>query len=90
MESASPTTPRPDEARDIRIRNQAALISVAVSILLLGVKFVGYAMTGSTAVLSDALESIINVFAAAGAAAAIRFSAKPADRNHPYGHGKIE
>src|SRR6266540_2760818 len=47
-------------------------------------------MTGSTAVLSDALESIVNVLAAVFALGGLIFAGRPADRNHPYGHGKIE
>jgi cation diffusion facilitator family transporter len=47
-------------------------------------------MTGSTAVLSDALESIVNVVAAVFALGGLVFAGRPADRNHPYGHGKIE
>ena len=47
-------------------------------------------MTGSTAILSDALESIVNVVAAVFALGSIAFASQPADRNHPYGHGKIE
>jgi cation diffusion facilitator family transporter len=47
-------------------------------------------MTGSTAILSDALESIVNVVAALFAIGALLFAGRPADRNHPYGHGKME
>jgi cation diffusion facilitator family transporter len=79
------TDPRAD-----RVRTRAALTSVVVSVVLLGVKFYAYSVTHSTAVLSDALESIVNVFAAGGAAAAVHFASKPPDRNHPYGHGKVE
>lgn len=75
---------------DARIRLRAGLISLAVSIVLLGVKFSAYALTGSTAILSDALESIVNVLAATFAVGGVLFAGRPADRNHPYGHGKIE
>jgi cation diffusion facilitator family transporter len=59
-------------------------------VALLGVKFLAYQLTGSTAVLSDALESIVNVAAALFALGSLLFAGRPADRNHPYGHGKIE
>lgn len=72
------------------IRFRAGLISVVVSVLLLAAKYQAYRMTGSTAILSDALESIVNVVAAAFAVGGIVFAGRPADRNHPYGHGKIE
>jgi cation diffusion facilitator family transporter len=49
-----------------------------------------WAYTNSAALLADALESVVNVFAAAFAFWAIRVSSRPADSDHPYGHGKIE
>jgi cation diffusion facilitator family transporter len=72
------------------IRLRAGLVSVAVSVLLLAAKYQAYRMTGSTAILSDALESIVNVVAAVFAVGGIVFAGRPVDRNHPYGHGKIE
>jgi len=65
-------------------------VSLAVSILLLVVKFFAYYLTNSQAILSDALESIVNVAAATLALFIIHISTKPADRDHPYGHGKAE
>ena len=53
-------------------------------------KFAVYVLTDSAAVLSDALESVINVGAAAMMLYSIWLSNRPADRNHPYGHGKVE
>jgi cation diffusion facilitator family transporter len=54
------------------------------------VKFVAYFLTDSTAILSDALESIINVVASGFALYSIYLSNQPPDTSHPYGHGKIE
>jgi cation diffusion facilitator family transporter len=73
-------------------RQRLAVItaSLLVSILLLGVKFYAYSLTQSSAILSDALESIINVVASGFALWSIYLAAKPPDPNHPYGHGKIE
>src|SRR5689334_15724433 len=73
-----------------RARLRAGVVSVAVSGVLLGAKYQAYLLTGSTAVLSDALESIVNVMAAMFAVGGLVFAGRPADRNHPYGHGKIE
>jgi cation diffusion facilitator family transporter len=73
-----------------RARLRAVLVSVAVSMVLLVAKYQAYRLTGSTAILSDALESIVNVVAAVFALGGIVFAGRPADRNHPYGHGKIE
>ncbi|WP_412029235.1 cation diffusion facilitator family transporter [Deinococcus yunweiensis] len=67
-----------------------ALGSVFVALVVLGLKFLAYTMTGSVALYSDALESIINVAAAVAAYIALRVAARPADANHPYGHTKAE
>ncbi|WP_194777735.1 cation diffusion facilitator family transporter [Pararhodonellum marinum] len=66
------------------------LISFVVSIILLVVKFYGYYVTQSNAILTDALESIVNVVASGFAFYSIYLSSMPRDENHPYGHGKIE
>ncbi len=67
-----------------------AVGSIAVGILVLALKYVAYYLTGSVALLSDAIESIVNVATAIAALIAIRFAAQPADANHPYGHHKAE
>lgn len=64
--------------------------SIAVSLVVLGLKYLAYALTGSVALYSDAIESIINVVTAIAAFFAIRVSLRPADANHPYGHSKAE
>jgi len=97
MESMSPPlvgmhepTNEHDRQHDTRLRLRAGIISLVVGGGLLWVKFMAYQLTGSTAVLSDALESIVNVMAAMFALGSLVFAGRPADRNHPYGHGKIE
>jgi cation diffusion facilitator family transporter len=77
-------------ADDARIRLRAGLVSLVVATLMLAAKYQAYRMTRSAAVLSDALESIVNVVAAVFALGGLIFAGRPADRNHPYGHGKIE
>lgn len=67
-----------------------ATASVAIGVVVLALKYFAYHLTGSVALLSDALESIVNVAASIGALIAIRYSAMPADANHPYGHSKAE
>jgi cation diffusion facilitator family transporter len=64
--------------------------SIVVGLAVLGLKFAAYYLTGSIALYSDALESIVNVVTAVVALLAVRTSAKPADANHPYGHHKAE
>lgn len=67
---------------------QALAIGMGGFILL--VKFFTWWLTGSNAILSDALESIVNVMASSFALYSIVLAAEPQDENHPYGHGKIE
>lgn len=69
---------------------RVALIAMGVGIAVMLAKLVAYWLTGSVAVLSDALESIINIVAAAAMLFAVHYANRPADRSHPYGHGKIE
>ncbi|PYE87097.1 cation diffusion facilitator family transporter [Phyllobacterium leguminum] len=64
--------------------------SIPVAACVLALKYVAFAITGSVALYSDALESIVNVIAAFAAWWAIRVSHKPADQNHPFGHHKAE
>ena len=61
-----------------------------VAFAIMALKFVAWWMTGSVALYSDALESIVNVIAAAAALWAISLSHKPADRDHQFGHHKAE
>lgn len=74
--------------RDARLR--AGMVALVVGVILLGFKYFAYQITGSTAILSDALESIVNVVAAVFALTGLTIARWPADRSHPYGHGKIE
>ena len=62
----------------------------AISVVLLAVKFLAYFLTHSVAILTDALESIVNVAAGFIGLYSLYISAKPRDINHPYGHGKAE
>ena len=61
-----------------------------VSVLLLTVKFIAYYLTHSVAILTDALESIVNVIAGFIGLYSLYVAAKPRDDDHPYGHGKAE
>ncbi|MGB4846024.1 MAG: cation diffusion facilitator family transporter [Ferruginibacter sp.] len=71
---------------NLKIQKRIAL----VSILLLLVKTVAWYITGSVAILTDAFESIVNVVAGLIGVYSLYISAKPRDRDHPYGHGKAE
>jgi len=61
-----------------------------IGIFLMALKFVAYYLTRSNAILTDAVESIVNVFAGSFALYSLYYAAKPKDEDHPYGHGKIE
>lgn len=67
-----------------------AIGSLAVGVVVLGLKYLAYLITGSVALYSDALESMVNVGTAVATLVAVRMSARPADANHPYGHHKAE
>ncbi|WP_439272167.1 cation diffusion facilitator family transporter [Pseudochrobactrum sp. HB0163] len=74
---------------NIKIRRLAAW-TIPVAIGVMALKYLAYLLTGSVALYSDALESIVNVIASVGAWWAISVSIMPADGNHPYGHHKAE
>jgi cation diffusion facilitator family transporter len=78
------TTRAPDRA--VRL----AAWSIAVAFAVMAIKAAAWAVTGSVALLSDALESTVNVIASLVAWYAIRVSLRPADRDHPHGHHKAE
>lgn len=67
-----------------------AVGSIALGAVVLGLKVLAWWLTGSAALYSDALESVVNVVASAIALVALRVAAMPADANHPYGHDKAE
>jgi cation diffusion facilitator family transporter len=71
-------------------RKWISIISLVISIGLLLLKFYAYHVTNSQSVFSDALESIVNVVAGAITFIVILVASKPADDDHPYGHGKVE
>ena len=64
--------------------------SIVVGVVVLAIKYLAYAVTGSVALYSDALESFVNVATAVAALLAVRLAEQPPDQNHPYGHYKVE
>ena len=74
----------------LKTRITAAGGAIFIGAAVMAAKFYAWHLTGSSAILSDALESIINVVAGGFALTAIIASARPPDQEHPYGHGKIE
>jgi cation diffusion facilitator family transporter len=75
---------------NISLTQSAAKISLFVSFFVLALKFIAYFQTSSTAILSDAIETITNVVTAVVALVVLKYALEPADEEHPYGHGKLE
>lgn len=71
-----------------KIRTMKLVLIVGAALMLF--KFTAWYLTGSGAILTDAVESIVNVLAGAFALYSLYYAAKPKDEDHPYGHGKIE
>jgi cation diffusion facilitator family transporter len=81
---------RPPAGRGIDYMPWIAAASIAVAAIVMAIKYAAYLKTGSVALYSDALESIVNVVTAIAAFIAIRISVRPADRHHQFGHHKAE
>jgi cation diffusion facilitator family transporter len=73
-----------------RIEARSVFASLTAAICLLALKFLAYFLTNSSAIFSDAMETIANVAGAGFALYALHTAHRPADSDHPYGHGKIE
>ena len=87
---ASPATDRPAASAADAWLHTIAAGSIAVAIAVLVIKYVAYRVTGSAALYSDALESIVNVLTAIAALVAVRVGSRPPDQSHPFGHHKVE
>lgn len=74
------------ESRSFRFQRNVAVIGI----LLFIAKLLAWRLTNSDAVFSDAMESIVNIIAAFMGLYSLHLAAKPRDRDHPYGHGKVE
>ncbi len=71
-------------------KSTAALIAIIGSLIVFGIKFIAFFISNSVALLSDALESIVNILASGMMFLSIYISEKPADDTHNYGHQKVE
>ncbi len=65
-------------------------LSIGAALITIAMKGTAYALTGSVGLFSDALESLVNLFAAVTAYVALWYASRPADSGHTYGHEKIE
>lgn len=88
-----PATAPPERATPAQIaqiKQRAAILSVMATILLTAAKIVGALISGSLALLTDALQGLVDVGSTLFTWFAVRASDKPADEEHHYGHGKVE
>lgn len=81
---------RATPAQIAQIKQRAAILSVMATILLTAAKIVGALISGSLALLTDALQGLVDVGSTLFTWFAVRASDKPADEEHHYGHGKVE
>lgn len=70
------------------LRLQKILVLAAITLFI--VKLIAWFITGSLAILTDAMESIVNIVAGFLGLYSLTLSSKPKDADHPYGHGKVE
>lgn len=82
--------PAPYDARALGWRRRVMLFTVLLAVTLLVVKAAAFWFTGSKALFSDALESVVNVITGGFGLFSVWLAGRPPDRSHPYGHGKIE
>ncbi|MFA5869995.1 MAG: cation diffusion facilitator family transporter, partial [Candidatus Bathyarchaeia archaeon] len=71
-------------------KRTVATVTVIGGLIIFGLKLLAFFVSGSIALLSDALESVVNIIAAIMMFISVRISAKPADTEHLYGHEKVE
>lgn len=78
------------DSQQVRLKTRATYASVAVSIFLIAIKFAAWLATGSVAMLSSLIDSLLDVVAAVVNLFAVRQALEPPDREHRFGHGKAE
>lgn len=74
----------------MKVPIRLAVGSIIIGVIVFAIKLLAWQITGSVALYSDALESLVNIAAAIAAVIALYWSARPADNNHPFGHYKAE
>ena len=78
------------DTTDRKFLTRFAWISIGAAVLTILLKTIAYLLTGSVGLLSDALESLVNLVGALMALAMLTVAARPADEDHEYGHSKAE
>ncbi len=80
----------PANSTDRLFLTRYAWLSIAAALITIALKAIAYLLTGSVGLLSDALESLVNLVGAIMALAMLTIAARPADEDHAYGHSKAE
>jgi cation diffusion facilitator family transporter len=90
----APTIPSPMGAaarlQPTRDLSRYAYLSIAAAVVTITLKVIAWRITGSVGLLSDAAESVVNLVAAVAVLIALKVAARPADKNHHFGHTKAE
>jgi ferrous-iron efflux pump FieF len=89
-QGVAPHKREPLTARQIRLVRSAGLASVIVALSLVVIKVYAWMLTGSVALLSSLADSVLDLLASSMTLFAVRFAFEPADREHRFGHGKLE
>ncbi len=79
-----------DHGDNVKLQKRASILILGAALLVLGLKAAAYFLMPSAALLSDALETMVNVLSGIVMIIVINFVSQPADLEHPYGHGKAE
>jgi cation diffusion facilitator family transporter len=88
--SQGPIAKSTGTASRTRVKTRVMYLSIAAAVATIALKFGAYFLTGSVGLLSDAMESMVNLVGATAALIAIIIAARPADKTHHYGHTKVE
>jgi ferrous-iron efflux pump FieF len=76
--------------RDISLRRLASYASLGVAVVLVGVKLTAWIVTGSVALLTSAVDALVDMAASLATLLGVRYAERPPDRDHRFGHGKGE
>ncbi len=88
--SKEPSTKPDNTVSKDNLKNKVMYLSIGAAFITIALKFTAYLLTGSVGLLSDAMESMVNLVGASAALIAIIIAARPADSTHHYGHTKVE
>ena len=83
-------SPGTGDAGEVSTRLRAGWLAIAAAVVTISLKFAAWRLTGSAGLLSDAVETLANLVTAIAALLSVWYASQPVDRQHNYGHGKVE